>query len=726
MKRLLFFIFLSAIAVVLCFNTFAAQPEYMPYFWKYTGAASEGDPDAILKAVNDLDAVLPNPSNVDEHNKMIWAVFKAAPICEEKGDYDKALYYYEKFVKYATYLMENDGQDFAENIKLTQAIIRHLSQTPEVYVACDEPYDVPYYGAKHEQPYGTFFGKCAEFEEGYETGHLIYVQFFNETISSFHYLFPSEPVYTMVAWNVPNENKSDLDKVNSGSWDDYIISDLKFLSTLEHKILLRFGAEVNCWDIPADKAQRDELIESYKNAFRRISSLAKEYTPNVAMVYSPNDVSNMYVTPEDFYPGDDYVDWVGMSSYCVLSNEASGKTGDRVDALYFRGLFDNPVAKIREVVDAFGDRKPILISECGFAYAPEEGQNTQHATEKLREFYTYVNMVYPQVKGVLYFNANFERRYKLSECPELLDTFRNTIRENAGMQAMVNGEQKGYTRFSTYEGNAKTIDLYARAAYPSNEPVSVSYSVDGNGVANAPTFPYKATLDISALSQGKHVLTLAVSCGNYYKTFEYPFYVGENNTVSQKEIKPFKLPFNDVSESDWFYNDVKTAYLNGLINGKDNGNYCPEDNMTYAEAVKLASCMHQLYYEKAVTLSNGTVNWYDTYAEYAKNVGILSPSCDFDKIADTKISRKEFVSVFFPALPAAEYAVINNIGDNAIPDVTSDNMYAPCVYAFYRAGILTGSDGGYFNPESNIKRSEVAAILTRMFDPSARKNITLS
>ena len=259
MKRISFVMSVLVIAALLCLNVFSVDEQFMSHFWEYTAAASEGDPDKILAAVNVLDEILPNPSDVDGHNKMIWAVFKAAPICEEKGDFDKALYYYEKFVKYATYLMENDGQDFAENIKLTEAIIRHLSQVPEVYVACDNPADVPYYGSKHEPEYGTFFGKCAEFEEGYETGHLIYVQFFNETIASFHYLFPSEPVYTLIAWNVPNENKGDLDAINSGAWDDYVISDLKFLSTLEHKILLRFGAEGHGHRLPQGRRQLHTL-----------------------------------------------------------------------------------------------------------------------------------------------------------------------------------------------------------------------------------------------------------------------------------------------------------------------------------------------------------------------------------------------------------------------------------------------------------------------------------
>ena len=42
-------------------------------------------------------------------------------------------------------------------------------------------------------------------------------------------------------------------------------------------------------------------------------------------------------------------------------------------------------------------------------------------------------------------------------------------------------------------------------------------------------------------------------------------------------------------------------------------------------------------------------------------------------------------------------------------------------------GILSGSDSaGTFYPESNIRRSEVAAILVRLFDSSARLKLSLS
>lgn len=82
-------------------------------------------------------------------------------------------------------------------------------------------------------------------------------------------------------------------------------------------------------------------------------------------------------------------------------------------------------------------------------------------------------------------------------------------------------------------------------------------------------------------------------------------------------------------------------------------------------------------------------------------------------------TRREFVHIFFPAMDS--YKAINSVADNAIPDVKLGDKCADEIYAFYRAGILTGSDKqGSFRPDSTIVRSEVAAILIRMYDASAR------
>ena len=182
--------------------------------------------------------------------------------------------------------------------------------------------------------------------------------------------------------------------------------------------------------------------------------------------------------------------------------------------------------------------------------------------------------------------------------------------------------------------------------------------------------------------------------------------------------------FIDIPEDAWFRKDVETAYRLGLINGKSDALYAPEDNITFAEAVKLAACLHQLYHDGTVMLEVGAANWYSTYMDYALENSIIST--DFSDRADEIISRAEFVNIFYGALPTSEYSGINEVADDAIPDVKSTYLYANRIYTFYRAGILVGSDEqGTFNPESNIARSEVAAILTRMYSSETRRLIKL-
>ena len=196
-------------------------------------------------------------------------------------------------------------------------------------------------------------------------------------------------------------------------------------------------------------------------------------------------------------------------------------------------------------------------------------------------------------------------------------------------------------------------------------------------------------------------------------------------TESGKDtVESYTFPFTDVAEGAWYRKDVEIAHKNGLVNGKSDTMFYPDDNMTYAEAVKLACGRQQLYHDKKVTWTAGRSVWYSTYMSYALEKGIIES--DLTAVADEKITRSDFVKIFYAALPASEYAVINEVANNAIPDVSLIAKSAKEIYAFYRAGILVGSDNeGTFNPESNIIRSEVAAILTRMFDGSARKTITL-
>ena len=183
-----------------------------------------------------------------------------------------------------------------------------------------------------------------------------------------------------------------------------------------------------------------------------------------------------------------------------------------------------------------------------------------------------------------------------------------------------------------------------------------------------------------------------------------------------------ELPFTDVSGSDWYYSDLKGAYESGLINGFEDHTFRPESSMTYAQAVKLAACMNQKYTAGSVTLANGSPQWYDSYTAYAREQNIISRDYDWDAPA----TRDGYAEIFANALPDSALKEMNNIQDGSIPDVSMDHPQADAIYRLYRAGVLTGIDQhGTFASKNRIKRSEVSAILARMMDENARKELTL-
>ncbi|MCL2815678.1 MAG: S-layer homology domain-containing protein, partial [Oscillospiraceae bacterium] len=190
-----------------------------------------------------------------------------------------------------------------------------------------------------------------------------------------------------------------------------------------------------------------------------------------------------------------------------------------------------------------------------------------------------------------------------------------------------------------------------------------------------------------------------------------------------KPPKPF--PFTDVLEKDWYYSDVKIAYESGLINGKSDTSFAPDDNLTYAEAVKLAACMHQLYTTGKVTLVPGAgSDWHSTYVSYAKTNNIIAK----DYAWNTPATRAGYMEIFASALPDDALAAINVVPGGKIPDVPMAHAQASAIYKLYRAGVVQGVDTvtRACNPGSNIKRSEVAAILTRMMNPDKRVEFTMS
>ena len=116
--------------------------------------------------------------------------------------------------------------------------------------------------------------------------------------------------------------------------------------------------------------------------------------------------------------------------------------------------------------------------------------------------------------------------------------------------------------------------------------------------------------------------------------------------------------------------------------------------------------------------------WYDMYIDYAIENNIIEKGeyviADYNK----NISRAAICDLFVKAIPEEHFAAINNV--KGIPDVVRDAKNADVYLMLYNAGVVLGDTNGNFNPNSDIKRSEIAAIINRVALPEARVKGTVN
>lgn len=174
--------------------------------------------------------------------------------------------------------------------------------------------------------------------------------------------------------------------------------------------------------------------------------------------------------------------------------------------------------------------------------------------------------------------------------------------------------------------------------------------------------------------------------------------------------------FSDVSENAWYADEVRSVYELGLMEGSG-GVFDPLGSVTLAQAVAMAARIHSIYTTGSESFRQTGPAWYSVYVDYAKRSGILDR--DFPNY-NAPAARAQFAGLFARALPASALGEINRVADDAIPDVRSSQANGKEIYLLYRAGVLTGSEGGQFRPYDAISRGEAAAVAARMALPSKR------
>ena len=146
--------------------------------------------------------------------------------------------------------------------------------------------------------------------------------------------------------------------------------------------------------------------EKYITAYRHLHSFFRD-VPNVKFgwVVNARDVPNVERNHfENFYPGDTYVDYVGVDGFDVGGDEAQS----------FDQLFGDALTRLRTF------KKPIWIFSMGTASNPYK---PLWMTEALTvELYRH-----PEVKGWLWFNTNKEHDWRVDENSATLEAFQSAL-----------------------------------------------------------------------------------------------------------------------------------------------------------------------------------------------------------------------------------------------------------------------------------------------------------
>ena len=172
-------------------------------------------------------------------------------------------------------------------------------------------------------------------------------------------------------------------------------------------------------------------------------------------------------------------------------------------------------------------------------------------------------------------------------------------------------------------------------------------------------------------------------------------------------------PFEDVSNDSWYYSYVQTAYSFGIINGKSETRFDPDAGLTCAEAAKIAAVIHNKsqYEREEVEFQMTGENWYDVYVDYCYDNGIIEDYIIFDW--DKNATRAQ-MAYLFSRCDINPY-FINDVPITDIPDVYDTTPFAYEILDLYNKGIAVGSNEYMtFHPDSQVKRSEAAALISRI------------
>lgn len=186
-----------------------------------------------------------------------------------------------------------------------------------------------------------------------------------------------------------------------------------------------------------------------------------------------------------------------------------------------------------------------------------------------------------------------------------------------------------------------------------------------------------------------------------------------------KAEEPWVNPFRDVTESDWFYDDVRFANQNGLFNGVEKDLFAPEEPMTRGMLVTVLWRLDgETAPKTATTFTDVDVNaYYADAVAWAAGSGIVNGVGGNKFDPEGNVTREQIAAILFryASLKGVDTAARADL--TAFPDAEKTSAYAHDALSWaVAAELVKGTKEGstiYLDPQGSATRAQVAAILSR-------------
>ncbi len=243
------------------------------------------------------------------------------------------------------------------------------------------------------------------------------------------------------------------------------------------RIFLRFASEMNgTWTAyHMDPAQ-------YVRKFRLVYRIMHKLAPNVALVWCPyfSPTSNI----DSYFPGDHYVDWVGVNIYNVRYHN---------DQLTDPGIDEDPVDFVKYMYRNYAGKHPLMICEYGAShYAKCEGLDEPGwAINKLLELYEAIPKIFPRVKAINYFDSDNMKfvsdgvnDYSVTDQSSILRAYKSAISSPFFLSTPDSTCSKAPLPIENGDSVSGTIHLTATTRF-ANDTARIIYTVDGHNIYKA-------------------------------------------------------------------------------------------------------------------------------------------------------------------------------------------------------------------------------------------------